>query len=151
PNQLKKVVIPAAAVAGVVLLLGVLFMLGESGSAGSAGPAGPGKPRVAAAPAGDTSREGMTDTLPPKDAPEFRDAGDGLKVWDVKVGDGPECPKGATVTIHYTGWTLDGHVFDSTAKTGRPYTSPLANLIRGWQEGVPGMKPGGIRRLYIPA
>ena len=58
--------------------------------------------------------------------------------------------KGATIKIHYTGWLLDGTVFDSSKKRGQPIEFPLNNLIKGWQEGVPGMKIGGIRLLEIP-
>ncbi len=141
-NQLKKVVIPAVAVAGIILLVGCLFLLGEPGSSGSEGS----KPALT----GDQSLEGMSDSLPPVDSPEFKDIGEGLKVWDVKVGEGEECKPGSSVTIHYTGWLLNGNVFDSTRKTGQPTTFSLIKLIRGWQLGIPGMKPGGIRRLIIP-
>jgi FKBP-type peptidyl-prolyl cis-trans isomerase len=73
-----------------------------------------------------------------------------MKVWDVKEGEGEPCKPFATVTIHYTGWTLDGKEFDSSRKRGQPTTFPLEELIKGWQKGIPGMKPGGIRRLMIP-
>ena len=73
-----------------------------------------------------------------------------MKVWDVAEGAGEPCKPGATVTIHYTGWTKDGNIFDSSVKRGQAATFPLGNLIRGWQEGIPGMKPGGVRRLMIP-
>lgn len=88
--------------------------------------------------------------VPPMDAPEWQERSSGLKVWDVTVGDGPETKPGATVTIHYTGWLPNGTVFDSSKTRGTPITFPLARLIPGWQEGVPGMKPGGVRRLLIP-
>ena len=88
--------------------------------------------------------------LPPLDAAEWQDQPNGMKVWDVTAGDGPETKPGATVTIHYTGWTTDGKVFDSSKTRGTPITFPLAQLIQGWQVGVPGMKPGGVRRLWIP-
>jgi FKBP-type peptidyl-prolyl cis-trans isomerase len=55
------------------------------------------------------------------------------------------------VTIHYTGWNVMGDVFDSSKKTGRPADFELGGLIKGWQEGIPGMKPGGIRKLVVPA
>ncbi|MGL4423997.1 MAG: FKBP-type peptidyl-prolyl cis-trans isomerase [Gemmataceae bacterium] len=88
--------------------------------------------------------------LTSKEWKELKDSG-GIKIWDVTEGKGEACPKGAKVKIHYTGWLKDGTVFDSSKKDGGdPITFPLANLIQGWQEGVPGMKPGGTRRLMIP-
>jgi FKBP-type peptidyl-prolyl cis-trans isomerase len=88
--------------------------------------------------------------VPPVDAPEWQARPNGLKVWDVTEGSGPDAKPGATVTIHYTGWLTDGTVFDSSKQRGQPITFPLGRLIQGWQEGVPGMKPGGVRRLLIP-
>ena len=90
-------------------------------------------------------------TSPPVDAKEWKPLGtDGLMVWDVKEGEGEPIKKGDTVTIHYTGWLTDGTVFDSSRKRGKMARFPLGSLIKGWQEGIPGMKPGGVRRLKIP-
>ncbi len=75
----------------------------------------------------------------------------GLKYRDLKDGEGPPVPPGATVTIHYTGWLEDGTVFDSSVERKEPATFPLGNLIQGWQEGIPGMRVGGIRKLVIPS
>ena len=88
--------------------------------------------------------------LPPLDSKEWKKQASGLEIWDVKEGKGDEVKKGETVTIHYTGWTLDGEIFDSSRKRGTKATFPLPNLIKGWQEGIPGMKAGGVRRLKIP-
>ncbi len=75
-----------------------------------------------------------------------------LRFEDEVVGDGDEVQVGDTVTIHYTGaLASDGTVFDSSVARGEPATFPLGNLIQGWQEGIPGMKVGGKRRLFIPA
>lgn len=79
----------------------------------------------------------------------------GLKYWDVTEGSGAVCPnlkaKPSLVPImHYTGWLTTGSLFDSSLPKGEPLTYPLGQLIRGWQEGVPGMKVGGKRRLLIP-
>jgi peptidylprolyl isomerase len=58
---------------------------------------------------------------------------------------------GAFITLHYTGWTVDGNVFDTSKKgAGTPAEFELAKLIPGWQKGIPGMKPGGIRKLVVP-
>ena len=77
----------------------------------------------------------------------------GLEIWDVKVGQGEPVKAGATVVVHYTGWLTDEKrtKFDSSLDRGEKVTLPLTAVIKGWQEGVPGMKPGGVRRLKIPA
>ena len=90
--------------------------------------------------------------FPAVDAPEWKDGPGGMKVWDVKVGDGKEVPAGATVTVHYVGWlATNGKKFDSSKDRGESISFGLHQVIKGWTEGVPGMKPGGIRRLLIPA
>ena len=77
---------------------------------------------------------------------------DELRFDDEVVGDGDVVQAGDTVTIQYTGaLASDGSVFDSSVGRGEPATFPLDNLIQGWQEGIPGMKVGGKRRLFIPA
>lgn len=72
-----------------------------------------------------------------------------LLIEDTVVGTGPECPRGATITIHYRGTLMNGQEFDSTTGS-KPATFPLNRLIKGWQEGIPGMKAGGKRTLTIP-
>ena len=90
---------------------------------------------------------------PPVESKEWKKQPSGLHIWDVKEGKGEAVKEGATVTIHYTGWLTDDKAtkFDSSVDRGKPATFPLGNLIKGWQEGIPGMKPGGVRRLKIPA
>lgn len=74
-----------------------------------------------------------------------------LRFEDTVEGTGDAVQPGQTVTIHYTGaLASDGTIFDSSVG-GEPATFPLDNLIQGWQEGIPGMKVGGTRRLFIPA
>jgi FKBP-type peptidyl-prolyl cis-trans isomerase len=73
-----------------------------------------------------------------------------LIVEDITEGQGAECPQGATVNVHYKGTLMDGTVFDSSYDRGQPIDFPLANLIPGWQQGIPGMKVGGKRKLTIP-
>jgi FKBP-type peptidyl-prolyl cis-trans isomerase len=75
-----------------------------------------------------------------------------VKIEDITVGDGTEAVAGSTVTAHYTGAQVaDGKIFESSKDSGKTFTAPLSNLIKGWQTGIPGMKVGGVRRLTIPA
>lgn len=77
---------------------------------------------------------------------------DNLQKIDQKEGTGTEVKAGETVTAHYTGAVAaTGVIFQSSHDSGNPATFPLSNVIPGWQEGVPGMKVGGTRRLLIPA
>ncbi len=81
-----------------------------------------------------------------------------LKIEDLVVGTGKECPRGATVTMHYRGTFVDGTPFDASYDRNEPLVCSLKpggtpeamGVITGWQEGVPGMKVGGKRRLTIP-
>lgn len=75
-----------------------------------------------------------------------------LQIIDLVEGSGQAVSATDTITAHYTGALVsDGTIFQSSLDSGQPFTSPLSNLIQGWQEGIPGMKPGGTRRLVIPA
>jgi FKBP-type peptidyl-prolyl cis-trans isomerase len=70
---------------------------------------------------------------------------------DTVVGTGEEVKVGATVTVDYTGaFVSNGVIFDSSIPRGTPATFPLSGVIKGWTDGVPGMKVGGKRRLTIP-
>jgi FKBP-type peptidyl-prolyl cis-trans isomerase len=77
----------------------------------------------------------------------------GLKYVDEVVGSGAEAKSGQTAVVHYTGWLLDGKKFDSSKDRGQPFSFPLGGgrVIKGWDEGVAGMKVGGKRTLIIPA
>lgn len=75
-----------------------------------------------------------------------------LQIIDTKPGDGPEVPEGATITAHYTGALANnGTIFQSSHDFGDAITFGLHQVIKGWTDGVPGMKVGGTRRLVIPA
>ncbi len=76
----------------------------------------------------------------------------GLTYQDLAVGEGEEAAKGMQVTVHYTGWLTDGTKFDSSKDRDEPFDFPLGagHVIKGWDEGVAGMKVGGKRKLTIP-
>ena len=76
----------------------------------------------------------------------------GVSYWDIKVGTGAVATKGQTVTVHYTGWLTNGKKFDSSVDRGEPFEFRLGagEVIKGWDEGVAGMKVGGKRQLKIP-
>jgi FKBP-type peptidyl-prolyl cis-trans isomerase FkpA len=77
----------------------------------------------------------------------------GLIIEELVVGNGAEAAAGQTVTVHYTGWLTNGSKFDSSKDRDDPFVFPLGagHVIRGWDEGVQGMKVGGTRKLTIPA
>ena len=76
----------------------------------------------------------------------------GLQYWDIKTGTGATAAAGQKVEVQYTGWLTDGHKFDSSIPTGRNFPCMLGQgqVIKGWDEGVAGMKVGGKRQLRIP-
>ncbi|AMV22803.1 putative FKBP-type peptidyl-prolyl cis-trans isomerase [Gemmata sp. SH-PL17] len=126
-QKIKQILVPALAIAAIVILVGLVVFVSD-----------------AAAPKNmsDGSNGSVED-------PDLKEISAGVKYRDLKVGAGDECQPGADVKIHYTGWVPDGTVFDSSKERGQPATFPLKELIAGWQEGIPGMKPGGIRKLVI--
>jgi FKBP-type peptidyl-prolyl cis-trans isomerase len=115
---------------------------GGSSAAGAPGAAKSGEsaPALSAAAA---VTEGAERTLP-----------DGLKIIDLQVGSGTIAESGKTVTVQYTGWLTDGTKFDSSLDSGRPFQFTLGSqppaVIRGWEEGLQGMRTGGKRKLTIP-
>lgn len=128
-SQMKQYLVPAVAVAAVVVLAGLVMVVSGSTRKMS-----------------DGSDGSATD-------PGLKEVSPGVKSRDIKEGTGDPCPPGASVKMHYTGWLTDGTVFDSTREgaraKGQPADFKLEGLIKGWQEGIPGMKKGGIRKLVI--
>jgi FKBP-type peptidyl-prolyl cis-trans isomerase len=76
----------------------------------------------------------------------------GLVYWDIRVGTGDVAKEGNHVRVHYTGWLTNGKKFDSSVDAGKPFDFTIGNgeVIKGWEEGVAGMKVGGKRQLRIP-
>ncbi len=76
----------------------------------------------------------------------------GLIIEDLAVGSGAAAERGKMVSVHYTGWLIDGRKFDSSKDRNDPFRFPLGagHVIRGWDEGVQGMQVGGCRKLTIP-
>jgi len=136
---------PAVAVAAVVVLIGLMVSIGNS-PAPTTAKGKPGDPPSAATGATMAGQFNF-----PLDNPEWKDVGDGLKVWDVKEGTGDPVPAQANVKVHYAGFLTSGKKFDSSLDRGQPIDFGLDGVIAGWTKGIPGMKAGGIRRLYIPS
>lgn len=122
-DKAKKMLFPGLAVAGLVVLVIGVLVIGGSGGGGT----------------NSSGNNPDSDVLPSN-----------LKIEDVKIGNGPEVKRGATVTVHYVGTLEDGTIFDSSRAKGKPLTISLARVVKGWQFGIPGMKPGGVRKLVIP-
>jgi FKBP-type peptidyl-prolyl cis-trans isomerase FkpA len=76
----------------------------------------------------------------------------GLTIDDIVVGNGAAAAAGQKVKVHYTGWLTTGTKFDSSKDRNDPFVFPLGagSVIKGWDEGVQGMKVGGKRKLTIP-
>lgn len=76
----------------------------------------------------------------------------GLKIEELAEGSGATAEAGQTVAVHYTGWLEDGSKFDSSKDRNEPFRFRLGGgmVIKGWDEGVAGMKVGGRRKLTLP-
>jgi len=108
---------------------------------------------------GDAESGGEAEPIPsaPETAPEvdlgaMTQTASGLHILDLEIGGGEEAVASRTVTVHYTGWFLEGEKFDSSVDRGETFQFPLGGgqVIAGWDEGVAGMRIGGKRRLVIP-
>ena len=81
-----------------------------------------------------------------------KDAVKELEITDIEIGTGEEVKPGATITAHYTGALVrNGIIFQSSHDFGKAISFGLDQVIKGWTDGVPGMKVGGMRRLVIPS
>lgn len=91
-------------------------------------------------------------SAPTKVTGEGTKTASGLQYWDIRLGTGQEAKEGSRVRVHYTGWLTNGKKFDSSVDAGKPFDFRIGNgdVIKGWEEGVSGMKVGGKRQLRIP-
>jgi peptidylprolyl isomerase len=94
-------------------------------------------------------REAALSTVAKK-YPDLKTTASGLRYRIVKQGSGPSPSDGAQVTVHYTGWLLDGTKFDSSKDGGSPVTLRIGQVIEGWNEALKSMKKGEVRLLVIP-
>ena len=87
------------------------------------------------------------------DGPDTTTTASGLRITELEVGSGEEATPGQTVVVHYRGTLEDGLQFDASYDRGTPFSFPLGagRVIKGWDEGVAGMKVGGKRKLVIPS
>ncbi len=94
----------------------------------------------------------LTSDFKPSEAPALPPGPDTLQKTDEVVGTGPEAQTGDKVKMHYTGTLMNGTEFDSSRKRNEPFgfTIGKGEVIKGWDEGIPGMKVGGKRKLVIP-
>lgn len=101
---------------------------------------------------GEEKREGVG-VASPSQVDVHTKADSGLQYADLKAGDGASASKGNEVTVHYTGWLTSGKRFDSSVVRKKPFTFTVGarKAIRGWDEGVVGMKVGGVRQLRVPS
>jgi len=126
----------------------VLALLGGSAAAHAGTPAGHPAHHPAAKP-GNPIPAPADVAAPPSDA---QTTASGLATKVIKPGTGTVHPALTDkVKVHYTGWTTDGKMFDSSVVRGTPISFPLDHVIAGWSEGVQLMVEGETRRLWIPA
>jgi FKBP-type peptidyl-prolyl cis-trans isomerase len=113
----------------VIAILAVVYGCGKSEKSGAPSSSGPAKV------------SGSPTTTP-----------SGLQYWDIVVGNGPTAVPGNMVHVHYSGYLTNGEKFDSSRDRNEPFSFPLGagQVIKGWDEGVAGMKVGGQRQLRIP-
>lgn len=153
----------------LVVILGTVIVLNTSSSNINTSQAAATAPATAGATAGSTASAATTTAattatsgtpgaaasdqgkVPPVSGQEIT-MPDGLKYIDITPGTGASPTNGQNVSVNYTGYLLDGTVFDSSYKRNQPFSFPIGTgqVIKGWDEGVLTMKVGGKRRLIIP-
>ena len=107
---------------------------------------------AAATAAADNAQSHHPDNQKPAAVEKYQEMPSGVEFFDLIEGKGKEVTMGNTVTVNYTGWLTNGKKFDSSYDRGQPFTFKIGGrVIRGWNEGLQGMKVGGKRQLKIPA
>lgn len=145
-------VIPA--LVGVFLLSGCGGSVGEGGAASSLPPVVSPTSSCAEGPDSTVTSAGAADVFGAYSNAQFTTTSDGLKYADVVAGTGAVVQSGQCVTVQYTGWLTTGAKFDSSRDRAGGFqliAGSGGQVIQGWQEGIPGMKVGGKRRLVIPS
>lgn len=99
-----------------------------------------------------TTTKKVDTSAPTKVTTEGTKTPSGLEYWDIRIGTGEVAKEGSHVRVHYTGWLTNGKKFDSSVDAGKPFDFTIGNgeVIKGWEEGVTGMRVGGKRQLRIP-
>lgn len=154
----KKIIIGVIAVVLVVSTVVLIYTRNRSSAGSDTASLGLGLQTPTPSPTPESGKLAMTDVNNLIPTPEASPAApattlaDGLQLQDVKIGTGTTAAAGNTVSVHYTGWLTDGTKFDSSLDRGTPFSFKLGAgmVIKGWDEGVAGMKIGGVRRLVIP-
>jgi FKBP-type peptidyl-prolyl cis-trans isomerase len=107
---------------------------------------------AAGMPAADKDKSHHADNQKPAAIEKYQEMPSGVEFYDLVEGKGREAGMGSTVTVNYTGWLTNGKKFDSSYDRGQPFTFKIGGrVIRGWNEGLQGMKVGGKRQLKIPS
>jgi FKBP-type peptidyl-prolyl cis-trans isomerase len=154
PSKIRQYLFPALAVAAFIIVFALILMpKNDNPYSGVSKKETSGAPSTLYPEGTDTSDSGITYSPPALDALEWQPLPGGVKIWDVKVGEGEPVTAGKTVAAHYVGWRAnDGYNFDKSRKYGTlPTDFSLNRVVEGWKQGIPGMKRGGIRRIFIPS
>ncbi len=136
----------------LVIVLDLFTAIGLSGCSTQAGVPSHELTPSGAQPAAQPSQPRDSQEATPAASKDNAGKTGGLTVIDEVVGEGPSAKSGDRVTVHYTGWLLDGTKFDSSKDKNQPFSFSLGagDVIPGWDQGVAGMKVGGKRKLTIP-
>ena len=137
---------------GVALLMGALALAVFSAAGCTKSPTTESQPSTTES-ATTGSASSSTEASTPAETSAPAETVTELQIKDTKVGKGAAAKAGDTVTVHYTGWLMDGTKFDSSVDRNEPFTFQLGSgqVIEGWDKGVAGMKVGGTRVLIIPS
>jgi len=142
--------LPLSAFATVAISCGAAVEVSQSSEAEPGSGEGLTVLEIATHPAASGAASAAPVAAPPKDA--ARVTANGVVVQDIREGTGRELSSAQDISVHYTGTLSDGSVFDSSLTRGQPFKFGFGKgqVIKGWDEGLVGMREGGARRLVIP-